>query len=156
MSLQVSAFYFSTNQIHLANAFLPYRSLADQLQFSKIKSLDLDEDMDFVRLRQLAAAYLRGHAEEFAPFLGMEAASIEFEEYCAKVDSVTGAEWGGQIELRALADALERQIHIYDSTTPLLVMGQDFPDSNPLKLTYHRHYYSLGEHYNSVERIESS
>lgn len=138
------------------NASSPYRSLADQLKFSKIESIDLCDDIDFARLRQIAAAYLQSHSEDFAPFLGMDAASIEFQEYCAKVESVSGAEWGGQIELRALAAALERQIHVYDSSTPLLVMGQDFPDCNPLKVTYHRHYYSLGEHYNSVERIESS
>ena len=64
------------------------------------------------------------------------------------------AEWGGQIELRALAVCLERQIHIYDASTGVLVMGEQFDAFNALKVTYHRHYYSLGEHYNSVERAE--
>jgi len=96
---------------------------------------------------------LRAHADDFSPFLGLEAGSPEFLEYCAKVESVAGAEWGGQVELRALAACLERQIHVYDSTAPLLVMGEEFTGP-PLKVTYHRHYYSLGEHYNSVRFLE--
>ena len=99
---------------------------------------------------------MRRFAEEFAPFLGFAPHTSEFEGYCDTVASPTAAEWGGQVELKAIAACFERQIYIYDSITPLLIMGEDFVDKKPLKVTYHRHYFSLGEHYNSVELLEES
>ena len=143
----------------MLNFFIPVvenRALADQLTMSEAESAadsHRQGTITFGDLRLRAAQHLREHADEFAPFIGVDPGSSEFDQYCHKVESVIDAEWGGQVEIRALSASLERQIHIYDSTTPLLVMGEDFSDKYPLKVTYHRHYYSLGEHYNSVERI---
>jgi len=134
--------------------------VADQLEFcerSAVRRLGAGGlVVTFVELRRLAGAHLRSHADEFAPFLGLEAGSPEFIAYCEKVESVSAAEWGGQVELRALAACLERQIHVYDSAAPLIVMGEEFTDATPLKVTYHRHYFSLGEHYNSVRYLEEA
>ena len=66
------------------------------------------------------------------------------------------AEWGGHLELRALGIALNRPIYVYSvqsGTKPLAI----HEDSNtnqigeePILLSYHLHYYALGEHYNQV------
>ena len=109
------------------------------------------KDFTFLDLRYRAANYLRSHADEFAPFLGMEPTSEDFKCYCNNVES--DGEWGGQVELRALSASLQRQIHIYDASTPVIIMGEDNVGNAPLKITYHRHYYALGEHYNSVKQL---
>ena len=62
------------------------------------------------------------------------------------------AEWGGQLELRALCHVLQTPIVVYSSTQkPVTMDGAGFTQGKALKLTYHEHYYTLGEHYNSVE-----
>lgn len=64
-------------------------------------------------------------------------------------------EWGGQLEVRALACALNKKILIYDAQAPVLTISnnEDNNDNDVIRLTYHRHYFSLGEHYNSVVNI---
>ena len=62
------------------------------------------------------------------------------------------AEWGGHLELRALCHVLQTPIVVYSSTQkPVTMDGAGFTQGKALKLTYHEHYYTLGEHYNSVE-----
>ena len=102
----------------------------------------------------MAADHLRMNSTDYAPFAGLLPNSPDYEEYCRKVQSVADAEWGGQLEIRALSNCLEKRILVYDalSSTPIL-MGDEFTGT-PLRLTYHRHYYALGEHYNSVEKFE--
>lgn len=123
------------------------RALADQLQLFNPNSTE-----DCNSLRGLAADYLRSHPEEFCPFLGLELGDAEFETYCDNVASLTKAEWGGQLEIKALSAVLQRPILVYSANAPVLRMddsgGQG--DSTPLSVTYHKHYYTLGEHYNSV------
>jgi len=109
-------------------------------------------------MRLLAANYMRTYREEFEPFLGLdESNSIEeYEIYCNKVESSVLAEWGGQLEIRALACALNKKILIYDAQAPVLTISSNSNDDNKdgiIILTYHRHYFSLGEHYNSVVNI---
>lgn len=71
-----------------------------------------------------------------------------FEEYCDRVASTS--EWGGQLELRALAHALCMPIQVFTADSDIFTMGAEFDTKEPLQLTYHLHYYTLGEHYNSV------
>lgn len=111
---------------------------------------------NFTSLRSLAAGYLRSHAEEFAPFLGMLATDSEYTIYCDKVESPSDAEWGGQVEINALCASLARKIIVISADAPALIMGEDSVESrsrHPLKIVYHRHFYALGEHYNSVAPI---
>lgn len=109
--------------------------------------------INHVTLRQLAAEHLRENGELYSPFIGVEFPSTEFDEYCNKVEDVVGAVWGGELEVSALSTRLEMPVWIYEVDKPILKMGEQFESSMcaPLKITYHRHYYSLGEHYNSVD-----
>lgn len=140
-----------------------YRAIADQMNLSEfLWPADMGggkkgSSVTFIEVRYHTAAFLREHATEFAPFVGVDPDSHEFLEYCGRVESPIASEWGGQVELRAIASCLECPIYVYDSTTPLLVMGEEFEASSkkPLRVTFHRHYFSLGEHYNSVEPMEA-
>ena len=87
----------------------------------------------------------------------MMASDIEYIVYCNKVESVSDAEWGGQIEISALCACLNRRIIVVSADAPAVVMGDDNAESrsrHPLKIAYHKHYYALGEHYNSVTPID--
>ena len=121
------------------------RSIADQLRYRG------DQETSFGELRKRAAQYMRDHAEEFAPFLGHDPNDEDYTAYCDKVESVVLAEWGGQLELKALSHVLGLPIHVYDGSN-IIKMGDNI-DEEPLRISYHRFYYALGEHYNSVTGI---
>lgn len=116
------------------------------------------EDCDFARLRARAGQHMRDHASDFAPFVGVDEASPEMEDYCRQVEDVGRAEWGGQLELKALASSLRSCICVYEANRPVLKMGEEFisagvgggAEAQPIRVSYHKHYYALGEHYNSV------
>ena len=47
--------------------------------------------------------------------------------------------------------ALSKQVHVYSAQSPkALIIGEEVSDDNPIQLSYHLHYYALGEHYNQV------
>lgn len=107
-------------------------------------------------LRNLTADYIRKHKNDFTPFMcdpntGDMLDDPQFERYCKDVASTNT--WGGQIELQALASALKTTIRVIQADPPgLIVQGEEYAkNGEPLVLTYHRHLYGLGEHYNSTK-----
>jgi OTU domain-containing protein 6 len=113
----------------------------------------------------LCADTLAAHPDDFAPFCEYQNDDSlndnDNDPYQTYVSNVrTSAEWGGHLELRALAVALHRPILIYQAHTPdpLEITpnsgnGDATPAAagdEPIRLSYHRHYYALGEHYNQV------
>mmetsp|Transcript_20244 Transcript_20244/g.34459 ORF Transcript_20244/g.34459 Transcript_20244/m.34459 type:complete len:306 (+) Transcript_20244:82-999(+) len=119
-----------------------YRSVAHQcdLVFPGGPSGD-----DFAGCRRDAANYMRAHPADFAPFLAAE--GIDLEAYCSAVESSN--DWGGQLEITALAHARKRCIEVFSADAPVLLTGEEY-DGPRLQLTYHKHYYGLGAHYNAV------
>lgn len=122
---------------------------------------------------------MASHPDEFAPFCEYnnyddnngnnddDDNKDPYDQYVSKVRN--SAEWGGHLELRALAIALNRSIFVYQANLaePLeITAGSNGPSSSsslsspddddgdndtpPIRLSYHRHYYALGEHYNQV------
>ena len=60
-------------------------------------------------------------------------------------------EWGGQLELRALSQALRCTIVVHTAgQPPLRLEGSGGTRELELHVSYHRTQYMLGEHYNSV------
>ncbi len=125
-----------------------YRAVSDQLQSMAARGVSSVSPCSFTELRQRTATFMRENASEFAPFLGMTDGDPNFQIYCDKTASP--AEWGGQLEVKALALFLQLPITIYDAESSLIRMGDPDSASQPVIITYHRHYFSLGEHYNSV------
>ena len=71
-----------------------------------------------------------------------------FAAYCERV--VSTHEWGGQIELQALVQILKAGIAVHEAGKQPVQMGEEFGGDAVISLSYHRHAYSLGEHYNSI------
>lgn len=69
-----------------------YRAVADQLLLHSQNSSSgssrsphtsaKSQPLDFVQLRKMAAHHMRSQSEEFAPFLGMDSGSLEYDLYC--------------------------------------------------------------------------
>ena len=94
--------------------------------------------------RFVAACYIQDNADNFLPFL-----DEPLEEYVGKIRD-TG-EWGGHLELLALAKVYDVDINVLQSTGQIdkIESGSDKTKST-LWLSYYRHNFGLGEHYNSL------
>jgi OTU domain-containing protein 6 len=106
-----------------------------------------DSAPSFAEVRTIASRYIRDNRDMFEAYI-----EEDFDDYCRKIASVSDCVWGGQVELNALTHALQIPIWIYDTVQPVLKMGTEFGTDQDavVRLSFHRHYYSLGEHYNSV------
>lgn len=98
-------------------------------------------------LREKAAAQIRAHAADYLPFFEPTESAPSLEAYCSEMAST--AAWGGQLELRALAQALGRSLRVHQAGAPPVVMNGGAQGS-PVELSFHQHAYGLGEHYNAV------
>ncbi|XP_068431335.1 deubiquitinase OTUD6B [Clinocottus analis] len=129
-----------------------YRAIEDQLAQRPKPGLITSVK----ELRSSTAKHMRGHADDFLPFLtnptsGDMYTTDEFEKYCSDVEHT--AAWGGQLELRALTQVLHLPVEVIQADTTTIKIGEEF-DSEPITLVYMRHAYGLGEHYNSVEVLK--
>jgi hypothetical protein len=153
-----------------------YRSVEDQLRSTakgpaktaRVKfavaeeeedSSDSDDGPDdgvpgYQELRELAAAHIRAHREEFAPYLvpddeGQDAAAY-FDKYCDDIEMT--ATWGSHVELTALAAALGRKIVVYGVGMAPQEVGAG-GDGPPLALCFLRFALGLGDHFNSTKAL---
>lgn len=103
-------------------------------------------------LRHKAADHMRTHRNSFRPFIPTEEGEMisdqQFERYCHTLE--TSKEWGGNLELEALSQALQCPVHVFQADAPIIEFGPQFQHRNTILLSYHRHEYRLGEHYNSL------
>jgi len=110
----------------------------------------LENNLKVQELRKLVGETLLSKRTNFQPFLSLT--DDQYEEYCKQMASTP--KWGGQVEITALSQALKKPIEVIQAEGPPVQVGiEDFPGLKPIVLTYHRHYYGLGEHYNSVTAI---
>ncbi|KAF9424994.1 OTU domain-containing protein 6A [Podila epigama] len=124
-----------------------YNSIADQLAQRYQKQTSVKD------LRHDTAEYMRKHADDFLPFLtnkhGDMMSNEDFETYCTDLE--TTAVWGGQPELLALSQVHKVPIWVVQMGSPTVKLSADaYPSKSPLIVSYHRHMYGLGEHYNSL------
>lgn len=98
---------------------------------------------DYQQVRNGIADALVEYQDDYVAFLEDDLASYEHKLRHT-------AEWGGHLELQVLSRKLERPIVVYTSRE-ILRFGEEFHDKGePIRLSYHTSYYSLGEHYNVV------
>lgn len=128
-----------------------YKAVSHQLTAKK------QQELSVIELRTKVADYIRNHKEDFIPFMSNPETcdmltDIEFEDYCDKIKDTKV--WGGQLEIRALSNCLKCPINVIQATGPEVIkQGSEF-EGPPLIITYHRHMFSLGEHYNSTSANE--
>jgi OTU domain-containing protein 6 len=104
-------------------------------------------------LRKQTSDHLRAHQDDYLPFLTSDKTGDimtpeEFDRYCSNIEKTKV--WGGHIELRALSEVLKHAIEVVQADSPPIIIGDTSKSSKKLLVSYHRHAFSLGEHYNSL------
>ncbi|PPJ54784.1 hypothetical protein CBER1_04061 [Cercospora berteroae] len=126
-----------------------YSAFADQLE-----QLDIPLDSEpgdkptiaYKTVRAKAADYIQSHQDDFVPFL-----EESLPEYVHKVRD-TG-EWGGQLELMALAKTYSTNINVLqDFGRVEKFEGATGKEVKTVWLGYYKHGFGLGEHYNSLRK----
>ncbi|KAI4203033.1 MAG: hypothetical protein LQ346_001880 [Caloplaca aetnensis] len=132
-----------------------YAAIADQLSTLRLPLIpEPSENMcpindppivPYKSTRVVAAAYIKHHSSDFEPFL-----EEPLEDYLLKI-RYTG-EWGGHLELLALARAYNVNIHVLQGSGHVekILSGTDEVTRPVLWLAYYLHNFGLGEHYNSL------
>lgn len=125
-----------------------YSAIADQLEQLDIPLGSAPDDQPAVApyklVRAKAADYIQEHQDDFVPFL-----EEPLTDYVHKVRD-TG-EWGGQLELMALAKTYGTNISVLqDFGRVEKIEGADRKDAKTIWLGYYKHGFGLGEHYNSL------
>lgn len=125
-----------------------YSAIADQLEQLDIPLGSAPGDQPAVApyklVRAKAADYIQEHQDDFVPFL-----EEPLTDYVHKVRD-TG-EWGGQLELMALAKTYCTNISVLqDFGRVEKIEGADRKDAKTIWLGYYKHGFGLGEHYNSL------
>lgn len=107
-------------------------------------------------LRQASADYLIKHKQEFMPFIeSVEGSNERFQNYCDELRNT--AVWGGHVELEVLSKFLSVIIEVYAADMPVIRVGVNHDgkqdndmNKHVLRVSFHRQYLGLGEHYNSI------
>ncbi|KAG6036892.1 hypothetical protein E4U19_002910 [Claviceps sp. Clav32 group G5] len=107
------------------------------------------KDPPYRLVRRAAAKYMAEHGEQFEGFL-----EEDLGVYVARVRDT--AEWGGHLDLMALAGGYGVEIRVVQEGGRIERIGMGEEDKEKederkvLWLAYYRHGYGLGEHYNSL------
>ncbi|KAK3325264.1 OTU-like cysteine protease [Apodospora peruviana] len=125
-----------------------FSAVADQLVANDIPLTATTEGKmapDYKIVRRAAAGYMASHADDFSAFLVDET----LDEHVVKIRDT--AEWGGQLELTALANFYKVEIKVVqaDGRTES-IKPETEKELKTLWLAFYRHGYGLGEHYNSL------
>ena len=117
------------------------------------RGIEIEIEPSVQGLRGLTATHMERYKDDFIPFLEEVGGDNDaYRKYCESIRQT--AAWGGQLELRALSEALRVVIDVYSATMPLVTMGNPKSKQPHISLSYHQSFYGLGEHYNSVVPIE--
>ncbi|PBP17546.1 OTU-like cysteine protease [Diplocarpon rosae] len=125
-----------------------FSAVADQLSQAGISlgpgSEDTKEEERYKVIRRAAARYIEGHPDDFAAWL-----DEPLGQYVEKIRDT--AEWGGHLELLALAKNYNVEICVLQDGAQQNIEGGG-KDSEKIWLAYYRHGFGLGEHYNSLRK----
>ncbi|KAK4463474.1 puromycin-sensitive aminopeptidase-like protein [Cladorrhinum samala] len=126
-----------------------FSAVADQLEVHGIPLGRPGPEPNIVpykTVRKTAAEYMQQHRDDYEAFM-----EEGFEEYVHKIRDT--AEWGGQLELSALANAYGVEIKVVQDGRTETIAPKTLPEGDEkrtLWLAYYRRSYGLGEHYNSL------
>ncbi|CAL3967217.1 unnamed protein product [Diplocarpon coronariae] len=126
-----------------------FSAVADQLLQAGISlgpdSEDMKEGESYKVTRMAAANYMERHPDDFVAWL-----DEPLGQYVEKIRNT--AEWGGHLELLALAKNYNVEICVLQDGAQQNIEGGR-KDSEKIWLAYYRHGFGLGEHYNSLRKL---
>ena len=107
---------------------------------------ELREDQRYKVVRKAAARYIEGHPNDFVAWM-----DEPLDQYVGKIRDT--AEWGGHLELLALARAYNLEVCVLqDGAVQNIEPGLGGPNPEKIFLAYYKHGFGLGEHYNSLRK----
>jgi OTU domain-containing protein 6 len=127
----------------------PSRIVLQSSTQSRIDTVASPQHDGYRAVRAVAADFITEHKEDFEAFM-----EEPLESYTRKIKLT--AEWGGQLELQAIARAYGVEINVVQSDGRMekIDSGESFDEEEKRKrviwLAYYRHTYGLGEHYNAL------
>ncbi|KAJ5505560.1 hypothetical protein LT330_001776 [Penicillium expansum] len=129
----------------------PSRIVLQPSTQSRIDTVASPQHDGYRAVRAVTADFIMEHKEDFEAFM-----EEPLESYTRKIKLT--AEWGGQLELQAIARAYGVEINVVqkDGRMEKIECGDSdsFDEEEKRKrviwLAYYRHTYGLGEHYNAL------
>jgi len=101
---------------------------------------------NYKEVRVAAADYIDKHGDDFAPFL-----DEPLETYTHKIKNT--AEWGGHLELQAIAKAFNIIINVLQANGHVEKIEPGSTPEQEIWLAYYMHSFGLGEHYNALKKV---
>lgn len=108
-------------------------------------TISADNAKDYSNVRIAAAAYITAHPDDFAPFM-----EEPIDSYTHKIECT--AEWGGHLELQAIAKAFNVKVNVLQATGQIEHVQPDTSTDQEVWLAYYKHSFGLGEHYNALKK----
>lgn len=127
-----------------------YRAVEHQLSIAE----DSAERLSYKDIRSKTSQYMLDNSDNFMPFLLNDQGDLmseqDYKNYCIRIAKTK--EWGGHLELTAISQFTCKPIHIYqaDNRLPIVIEPELKTSRKPILLSFHKHLYHLGEHYNSL------
>jgi len=138
-----------------------YAAIADQMETQGLglkpriqpKVIDKEDEgklPEYKKVRYAAAAFIAQNPDDFVGFM-----EEPLEQYLQKIRE-TG-EWGGHMELTALAKTYGIKINVLhgDGRVDMIASegDADAQEGKEIWLGYYKHSHGLGEHYNSLRKM---
>ncbi|CAI7677173.1 unnamed protein product [Penicillium discolor] len=131
----------------------PSRIVLQPSTQSRIDTVASPQHDGYRAVRAVTADFIMEHKEDFEAFM-----EEPLESYTRKIKLT--AEWGGQLELQAIARAYGVEINVVQKDGRLEKIESGDSDSfdeeekrkRVIWLAYYRHTYGLGEHYNALAK----
>jgi OTU domain-containing protein 6 len=129
----------------------PSRITLQPSTLSRIETVVSPQHDGYRAVRAVTADFITEHKEDFEAFM-----EEPIDSYTRKIKLT--AEWGGQLELQAIARAYGVEINVVqgDGRMEKIESGDEASldkgetEKRVIWLAYYRHTYGLGEHYNAL------
>ncbi|KAI9373818.1 hypothetical protein BJX61DRAFT_361800 [Aspergillus egyptiacus] len=130
----------------------PRRIVLQPTTQSRVETVASPKHDGYRAVRAVTADFITEHKDDFAPFM-----EEPLDQYTRKIKLT--AEWGGQLELQAIARAYGVDINVIqgDGRIEKIESGDSEGELDEeerrkrvIWLAYYRHTYGLGEHYNAL------